>query len=173
MTSLEASPWTRLLRRVMGSRDRVRARLTAVRRTGRAWVRRFLPNETQHLFARTLAVGVVCGLVAVAFHLAIRFSERLLIDRATHAGGSAWMVWTILTPTLGGLLAGAALTMALFVAQLAFSEGRLLAGAKVGVLAASGVAAVLALALGRMLLAPAQADGAAQSADEAESATEV
>lgn len=75
-----------------------------------ALVRRHLPNESQHLFALTLAVGVVCGLLAVAFHLAIQAAEHLLIERALHAQGSAWMFWTVLSPTLGGLLAGAALT---------------------------------------------------------------
>jgi chloride channel protein, CIC family len=77
---------------------------------GRTYVLRYLPNESQHLFALTLTVGVVCGVVAVAFHLAIKLAETLLIDRAMHAGGHSWMVWTIVSPTLGGLLAGAALT---------------------------------------------------------------
>ncbi len=72
-------------------------------------VQRYLPNEAQHLFALTLLVGVVCGLVAVAFHLAIRGAERLFIERALHAPGESWAVWTIVTPTVGGLLAGAAL----------------------------------------------------------------
>lgn len=89
---------------------RLRVRFARVRAAGRALVRRILPNESQHLFALTLAVGMVCGLVAVAFHLAIRAAERLLIERALHAEGSMWMFWTVLTPSLGGLLAGAALT---------------------------------------------------------------
>jgi len=100
--SWNAESWARLAR--------VRVRVAAVRVAGRALVRRFLPNESQHLFALTLAVGVVCGLVAVAFHLAIRAAEHLLIERALHAEGSTWMFWTVLTPTLGGLFAGAALT---------------------------------------------------------------
>lgn len=99
---LSAESWARLAR--------VRVRVAAMRVAGRTLIRRFLPNESQHLFALTLAVGVVCGLVAVAFHLAIRAAEHLLIERALHAEGSIWMVWTVLTPTLGGLLAGAALT---------------------------------------------------------------
>lgn len=89
---------------------RGRARISALRVAARAFIRRYLPNESQHLFALTLAVGVICGLVAVAFHLAIQLAERLLIDNATHARGWSWMVWTIVTPTLGGLFAGAALT---------------------------------------------------------------
>lgn len=71
---------------------------------------RVTDNESQHLFALTLAVGVVCGLVAVAFHMAIQLAESLLIDSALQARGDSWMVWTIVTPTLGGLFAGAALT---------------------------------------------------------------
>lgn len=75
-----AKSWERIAR--MG------VRLAAVRVTGSALIRRSLPNESQHLFALTFAVGVVCGLVAVAFHLAIRAAEHLLIDRALRAEGA-------------------------------------------------------------------------------------
>lgn len=51
-----------------------------------------------------------------------------------------------------GVVAGVGFTMALFIAQLAFADPRLLAAAKLGVLAASGGAALLALILGRTLL---------------------
>jgi NhaA family Na+:H+ antiporter len=71
-----------------------------------------------------------------------------------------------------GVVAGVGFTMALFIAQLAFTDPALLAAAKIGVLAASGGAAILALVLGRLLLAPVQVAGAAQTADEAESSTE-
>ena len=71
-----------------------------------------------------------------------------------------------------GVVAGVGFTMALFVAQLAFTDARLLAAAKVGVLAASAVAAMLALVVGRFVLVPGVASGAAQSVDEAESSTE-
>jgi Na+:H+ antiporter, NhaA family len=71
-----------------------------------------------------------------------------------------------------GVVAGVGFTMALFIAQLAFTDARLLAAAKIGVLAASGAAAVLALVLGRLLLAPVAAAGAAETADEAERSTE-
>lgn len=70
-----------------------------------------------------------------------------------------------------GCVAGVGFTMALFIAQLAFADARLLAAAKLGILAASGVAAVLALVLGRSLLTPRQVAGAARTADEAESST--
>lgn len=76
----------------------------------RRQVLRFLPNENQHLFALTLVVGVVCGLIAVAFHLAIHGAERLLIERALAAPKPWWIVATILTPTIGGLLVGIALS---------------------------------------------------------------
>ncbi|MCA9524749.1 MAG: Na+/H+ antiporter NhaA [Myxococcales bacterium] len=70
-----------------------------------------------------------------------------------------------------GTVAGVGFTMALFIAQLAFAEPMLLGAGKVGVLAASGGAAILALILGRVLLPTAPADGAARSADEAEDST--
>lgn len=76
----------------------------------RRWVLRHLRSEKQHLFGLTLLIGVVCGLAAVAFHLAIRVAEELLIERALTAPGWSWIFWTILSPTLGGLFAGACLT---------------------------------------------------------------
>ncbi len=85
-------------------------RLVRLRAALRPVLRRLLPNENQHLFALTLVVGVVCGLVAVAFHLAIRGAEHLLIDRAIATPGLLGIALTILSPTIGGLLAGAALT---------------------------------------------------------------
>jgi CIC family chloride channel protein len=89
---------------------RLWSHIVAALARARAWLGDHAPNESQHLFGLTLVVGVVCGLVAVAFHLSIRAAEGLLIDRALNAPGSSWMVWTIVTPTLGGLFAGAALT---------------------------------------------------------------
>jgi len=74
--------------------------------------------------------------------------------------------------TVLGLTAGIGFTMALFIAQLAFAEPALLAAAKLAVLAASGVAAVLGLAAGFALLrAPAPGADIAASADEAERST--
>jgi len=71
---------------------------------------RLLPSQSQRLFALTLAVGVVCGFVAVGFHLAIRLSESLLIDRAFAAPGKLATILVIVVPTVGGLVAGALLT---------------------------------------------------------------
>ena len=75
--------------------------------------------------------------------------------------------------TVLGLVAGIGFTMSLFIAQLAFRSEILLASAKLGVLAASGAAAVLALVIGRMLLSTDIERGAARSADEAESSTQL
>lgn len=51
-----------------------------------------------------------------------------------------------------GLVAGIGFTMAIFIAELAFTSDELLAVAKLGVLVATGVAAAGALGLGRVLL---------------------
>lgn len=85
-------------------------RLAELGRRGEALLQRLRPDEPQHLFALTLGVGVLCGLVAVSFHLAIQLAEALLIERALAAPGARWIFWTIATPALGGLVAGAALT---------------------------------------------------------------
>jgi NhaA family Na+:H+ antiporter len=53
-----------------------------------------------------------------------------------------------------GVVAGVGFTMSLFIAQLAFTDGQLLLAAKIGVLVASGGAAIGALILGRILLKP-------------------
>jgi NhaA family Na+:H+ antiporter len=73
--------------------------------------------------------------------------------------------------TVLGVVAGVGFTMALFIAELAFVDADLLAAAKLGVLAASLGAGVVALVLGRLTLAAAPAPGAALTADEAERST--
>lgn len=70
---------------------------------------RFVPRESQRVFILTLIVGAVCGLTAVAFHLAIIKAEDFLINAAMVAPGYKWTWLTVLTPTLGGLLSGALL----------------------------------------------------------------
>jgi CIC family chloride channel protein len=89
---------------------RFRRSVFGLRTAARLSVRRYVAGESQHLFALTIVVGVVCGFVAVAFHLTIRAAEHLLIDRALHAPNSEWIGWTIATPCLGGLVAGILLT---------------------------------------------------------------
>lgn len=71
-----------------------------------------------------------------------------------------------------GTVAGVGFTMSLFIAQLAFQDAQLLAAAKLGVLAASAVAGILALVLGRVLLPATTTRYAAPTADEAERSTE-
>jgi NhaA family Na+:H+ antiporter len=71
-----------------------------------------------------------------------------------------------------GIVAGIGFTMSLFVAQLAFSDATLLSAAKLGVLAASCTAALLALITGYVVLPRDVHAQAAQTADEAEASTE-
>jgi CIC family chloride channel protein len=96
--------------RLNGALEWLGARLRSGPISLRRWFQSHLPSEAQHLLGLTVLVGVVCGVTAVAFHLAIRAAEDLLINRALSAPGLSWMVWTVVTPTLAGLLAGACLT---------------------------------------------------------------
>src|SRR6202453_420942 len=75
-----------------------------------AWLLRRMPSERQRLLAVTILAGGLCGLTAVAFHLSIMGLEVLLINRANHAPGYSWIWWTILCPTVGGMVAGVGLT---------------------------------------------------------------
>jgi len=68
---------------------------------------RFSPTEVQRTFGVTLVVGASCGVLAVAFHGAIVLASKLFILPAMRSAW--WPLWTIATPTLGGLLAGIAL----------------------------------------------------------------
>ncbi|MCK8500084.1 Na+/H+ antiporter NhaA [Myxococcus fulvus] len=115
--------------------------------------------------ATAVAVGLVVG-KPVGVLLAIGATLRLRI-------GTLPAGLTVRHLVVLGLVAGVGFTMALFIAQLAFTDPGLLAGAKLGVLAASACAAVLALVLGRLLLSPVTPGNAARSADEAESSTEL
>ncbi len=67
---------------------------------------RFAPTESQRLFILTVIIGIVCGLAAVGFHFAIAAGESLLIGPAMAAPGKSWMLWTALSPALGGLVSG-------------------------------------------------------------------
>ena len=75
-----------------------------------ALVLRFVPTERQRLLALTILSGGLCGLAAVAFHVGIVRASRLLIDRATAAHGHWWIVLTIVTPAVGGAVAGLGLS---------------------------------------------------------------
>ena len=65
-----------------------------------------VPTERQRLLALTIISGGVCGLAAVAFHVSIVKMTALLIGRAETAPRPWWIYLTILTPTLGGVVAG-------------------------------------------------------------------
>ena len=75
-----------------------------------AWLLRLMPGERQRLLAVTILAGGLCGLAAVAFHTSIMGLESLLIERANAAPGHSWIWWTILSPTIGGLVVGVGLT---------------------------------------------------------------
>jgi CIC family chloride channel protein len=91
-------------------------RLRRVLRLWRLYLLRFelrlAPSEAQRLFLLTMTIGAACGLAAVAFHLCIEAAEVRLIGRAATASGTAFIVWMLLTPTLGGLVCGSLLTWA-------------------------------------------------------------
>lgn len=67
-----------------------------------------MPRESQRVFALTLLIGAICGLAAVAFHLAIIWSERLLIDQAVASPQALYL--GVLTPVLGAAVSGILLT---------------------------------------------------------------
>lgn len=71
-----------------------------------ALLRRMAPTERQRLFGLTVAIGGVCGLAAVAFHLAIGAISHRAIDRAFAFGGHAWIPAVIVVTAFGALFAG-------------------------------------------------------------------
>ena len=93
-----------------GSSSSLRARLREANMKILQLFLRYAPSERQRVFILTIIIGVLCGFAAVAFHLSIRFAEGLFINKAMAASGSSWIAWTIITPTLGGILCGALLT---------------------------------------------------------------
>ncbi|HET8933478.1 MAG TPA: Na+/H+ antiporter NhaA [Polyangiales bacterium] len=128
-----------------------------------------LPETSLDLGAQRVLIGVCAGLI-VGKPLGVLFMSWLTLRLrvASLPAGLSFRHLTVL-----GVVAGVGLTMALFIAQLAFSDMQLLAAAKLGVLAASGGAAVLGVALGRWLLPESGGGRIAQTADEAESSTEL
>jgi len=127
-----------------------------------------LGSEPLDASAWSVVTGVGLGLIVgkpVGVLLASWLALRLRV--ATLPAGMSLRHLVVL-----GVVAGVGFTMAIFIAQLAFTDARLLAAAKLGVLVASGGAAICALVLGRLLLSPAGTATAAATADEAESSTE-
>lgn len=116
----------------------------------------------------SLGAGVVAGLVLgkpIGILAASAISVRLGV--ATLPRGIGRRELLVL-----GIVAGVGFTMALFVAALAFEDPAKLDEAKAAVLAASAVAIVLSLVVGRALLR-APPEDAAKTASEAESSDEV
>jgi len=113
-----------------------------------------------------VAVGLVIGKpVGVLLASALALAGRVAILPL----GLSYRHLTVL-----GLTTGIGFTMAIFIGSLAFDDAPgLLAATKLGVLAASATAAALALAAGRLLLPAIPTPGAALTADEAESSTEL
>jgi NhaA family Na+:H+ antiporter len=106
-----------------------------------------------------LVVGKLVGIVSFAW-LAVRLGLAAL---PTGVGWKGVMVV--------GLVGGIGFTMSLFIAGLALPPGAMLETAKLAILAGSLVAAIVALVVGRLVLSPVLASGAAQSAHEAERST--
>lgn len=98
--------------------------------------------------AQSVVIGIIAALVLGKI-LGIVLGSWLLVR--TGAGelpeGVTWK-----GVALVGCLGGIGFTMAIFIAGLAFSEAQLLGAAKLGVLIASGVAALIALTTGKILL---------------------
>jgi len=65
---------------------------------------RFLPSESQRVFALTLVAGALCGLAAVAFHLAISWTESWLMGAAL--ASPYFVPLGIVTPVAGGIVCG-------------------------------------------------------------------
>jgi NhaA family Na+:H+ antiporter len=106
-----------------------------------------------------LVVGKPLGILTFAW-VATR------VGIAALPGGVTW-------PLVGvvGVVAGIGFTMSIFIAGLAFPTGTSLETSKVGILIGSGVAAVLAYGLGRLLLPANSPATAAATAAEAEAST--
>ena len=115
---------------------------------------------------RVLA-GVLLGLVLGKPIGVIVFSWLAVRVRvAALPAGVGWSGVAIV-----GLVAGIGFTMALFIAGLAFRDGRLMEVAKLGILGGSAVAAAIGLLAGRFVLPAAPSAGAAKTATEAETST--
>jgi H+/Cl- antiporter ClcA len=80
--------------------------LDRARRAAVAISLRVAPSEPQRLFGLTIAIGGICGIVAVAFHEAIQLAQELGIARAVGSTSEWAMLAVALLPALGGLLVG-------------------------------------------------------------------
>lgn len=97
-----------------------------------------------------ISIGVLLGLVVgkpVGIVCACWLAVRLRLARLP--AGMQWRHVVVV-----GLVAGVGFTVALFIAGLALPDPRALASAKVGIVVASSIAAMLATVGGRLLLRP-------------------
>jgi NhaA family Na+:H+ antiporter len=104
----------------------------------------FEPGAATTSVAGGIALALVFG-KPVGIALAIALALRLGVAELPRDLGRRHLL-------VLGVVAGIGFTMSLFIAQLAFADAHLLAAAKLGVLAASGLAGTLALVMGRLLL---------------------
>jgi NhaA family Na+:H+ antiporter len=107
-----------------------------------------------------LVLGKPLGIIATAW-LAVR------MGLASLPLGVGWRGVTVVS-----IVAGVGFTVALFIASLAFTDPNALASAKLGILGGSLLAGALAMLVGRIVLPPEPAVGAATTVEEAEQATE-
>jgi NhaA family Na+:H+ antiporter len=105
-------------------------------------------SPLKEILAREIFIGVVAGLLVgkpAGILLATLLAVRLRL--ATLPPGVTWPGVAAI-----GCLAGIGFTMSIFIGGLAFDAGPLFDAVKLGVLAASGAAALLGLAIGRWVL---------------------
>ncbi|NUO47651.1 MAG: CBS domain-containing protein [Polyangiaceae bacterium] len=95
------SPKQQLAQRLLG---RARALNDAILRL----TSRITPTEQQRVLGLTLAVGALCGLVAVSFHASISWCSKAVIERAVALESWHWIAATIIVPTTGAMIVGAA-----------------------------------------------------------------
>lgn len=116
---------------------------------------------------RGALLGVVVGLVLGKPIGVMIFSwAAVRVRAAALPSGVRWSGMLVV-----GLAAGIGFTMALFIASLAFPPGPLIEVAKLGILAASAIAALFALGAGRFLLPATRPGEGARTAEKAERST--
>lgn len=84
--------------------DRVRRRWRKFRAELLRALLRAAPSERRRLLVLTVFVGLACGLAAVAFHIGLRHMAAFLAVKTFES--DRWILWLLLAPTGGGLLAG-------------------------------------------------------------------
>ncbi|WP_437291109.1 Na+/H+ antiporter NhaA [Sorangium sp. So ce406] len=121
-----------------------------------------------HGASGTILLGVMLGLV-VGKPLGVFLASFAMVRLGVCAlpRGVGWRGIAVV-----GCVAGIGFTMAIFIAGLAFDDPAKLAAAKLGILVASTIAAVIGLLVGRLVLSGAPVPGAARTLQEAETSAE-